>query len=110
MVTSKIANRDAREYVKRRQPFKGNNLWGQLQGPRYVVYSYVHDKPLFVYCDKSHRWYENGDRYSVTTSKHRSQTHPHPADGTVVVSRENLVTLVKEGLSALVALKLEGVS
>jgi hypothetical protein len=40
----------------------------------YVVYSYGPHWPLFVWHDGV--WYENKDRYSVTTSKHRSQAHP----------------------------------
>lgn len=49
-----------------------------------------------------------GQTEPSTSTKHRSQTHPHPAEGTIVLPRENLVTLVQEGLPALVALKVEG--
>lgn len=70
----RVANQDCRDYVKCRQPFKGSNLFGKTEEDRYVVYSYGHHWPLFVYYRGE--WYENADRASVTTSKHRTQAHP----------------------------------
>lgn len=43
----------------------------------YVVYSYGPHWPLFIHDRNTQRWYENEDRYGRTTSKHRSQCHPH---------------------------------
>ena len=70
----KTANFKARQYVQNRQTFTGNNTFGEHVGNAYVVYSYGYHWPLFVYVDG--QWYENADRYSVSTSKHRSQLHP----------------------------------
>jgi hypothetical protein len=103
----RIANRDARPFVIRRRPFNGNNLHARWTEDdlRYVVHSYG-SWPLFVYDCTTSRWYENQDRFSVTTSKHRSQTHPHPDDGTTLLSREDMVTLAIQGMVPLVAYKL----
>lgn len=70
----KVANFAARTQVQQLVPFTGNNTFARHVGPAYVVYSYGEHWPLFVHMDG--QWYENGDRYSVTTSKHRSQLHP----------------------------------
>lgn len=83
MKSVKTSNIRCRQFVQSRQPFTANNLFGvYLEGndelnlsPRYVVYSYGTHFPLFVH--QSGVWFENQDRYSVTTSKHRSQSHPH---------------------------------
>lgn len=99
-----IANRDARTYVAMRQPFQGANLYGQnervlqhgeLPVLLYAVYSYGPHFPLFVYDVRTSTWYENEDRYSVTTSKHRSQAHPL-AD-TVKLSTAALQRLIQTG-------------
>jgi hypothetical protein len=70
----KTANCSARPLVQNLKPFKGNNTFGEIIGEVYAVFSYGHHWPLFV--NVNGQWYENGDRYSVTTSKHRSQLHP----------------------------------
>jgi hypothetical protein len=70
----RVANQDARAHVQQRKPFQGNNTSGTYVDGRYVVYSYGVHWPLFVY--DNDRWFANSDRYSRTTSKHRSQLHP----------------------------------
>ena len=70
----KTSNRNARASVQARNVFDASNTFGRIVGPLYVVYSYGVHWPLFVY--EGGVWYENEDRYSVTTSKHRSQLHP----------------------------------
>ena len=75
-MAKKIANRDARNYVAGCKEFKGNNLFGEKRGQLYIVYSYGYHWPLFV-CDMHNQvWYENTNKYSVSTSKHKNQTHP----------------------------------
>jgi hypothetical protein len=81
----KIANRDAWKFVQKQHPFEGSNLFAQVHttdhpngenGPDmwYVVYSFGDHWPLFVRANAI--WFENEDRYSRTTTKHRTQTHP----------------------------------
>lgn len=74
----KTSGTRARPYVQNRQAFTNHNgqLFGRWETPLlYVVYSYGDHWPLFVH--DGFDWYENEDKYSPTTSKHRSQTHPH---------------------------------
>jgi hypothetical protein len=71
----KISNRNARRYVQDCIPFKGNNLYGEKRGDKFVVFSYGSHHPLFLYKDGV--WYENTEKRSVSTSRHRTQAHPH---------------------------------
>jgi len=77
----RVANKSARRYVQNLKEFEGSNTfavwkehpaWGKK---RYVVYSYGVHWPLFIYEDG--KWYENADKYSVSTSKQHGQLHPH---------------------------------
>lgn len=99
-------NRDARAYVQSRKTFKANNLFGHTyktfsDGEVYVVYSYGQHFPLFVYHYRTGTWFENEDRYSKTTSKHRSQAHPW--QDTKKAKTEFLCTLVSFGLVEAIA-------
>ena len=108
----KIANRDARQYVKRRQPFTGSSLYAEtwLATPSsiaegdsgYAVFSYGFHWPLFVAVTLGGRtvWFENKDRHSVSTSKHRSQTHPHV--DTTPLTVQQMRTLVQRGYAHMV--------
>ena len=78
----KTSNCNARDYVKRLSEFKANNLWSEwveFDHPeaRYVVYSYDRHWPLFIYEVRTDMWFENASKYSATTSKHKSQSHPY---------------------------------
>ena len=101
MRSPKVTNVRARPRVQSRESFQGNNLFGQWMTKRdqpysrYVVYSYGYHWPLFVY--ESGVWYENADKFSVTTSKHRSQVHPH--EDTLPMSVENMRVLVDYGIA-----------
>ena len=75
-MTNKIANKNAREYVNRCEDFTGNNTFGQREINQYVVYSYGHHFPMYVYDYTTQEWYANSDKYSPTTSKHQSQCRP----------------------------------
>ena len=80
--TPVVPNRSARQYVRNREEFRNRtrepSLYAVDHGPIYVVYSYGPHWPLFIYNKETRVWVENTDRYSVTTSRHRSQAHPHP--------------------------------
>ena len=104
----RINGRTARPYVQRKEPFKNSN--GQLyavwhtdphneDNSRYVVYSYGYHWPLFVYVPKADTWFENSDRHSVTTSRHRTFTHPHC--DTVPLSLENIKLLDRLGYTSM---------
>jgi hypothetical protein len=115
----KIANKNAREYVLQRKPFEGNNLYAvtrQSLSPdpenfntvqHYVVYSYGEHYPLFIYIGG--HWFENEDKYSVSTSKHRSQSHPHAV--TFPLSTRWMKVLAEQGYVALAKMRVtEGVT
>lgn len=98
---SKISTRSCRSSVQNCREFQCHgSLYAKWvtanDGTRmYVVYSYGEHWPLFV-CHEG-VWLENEDRYSVTTSKHRSVSHPHC--GTVPVSCKRLIQFVRFGMS-----------
>jgi hypothetical protein len=104
----KIANRDARKFVQKQHPFQGNNLYAQFHtqnnkdgtnGPDmwYAVYSYGGHWPLFIYANDT--WFENEDKYGMTTSKHRTQCHPHTP--TVLLSTAWMKLLADGGYQAI---------
>ena len=75
-----IANQNARKYVENRQVFTGSHTFSEYAknkngGELYVVFSYGYHFPLFVFTEN--QWYFNKDKYSVTTSKHKSQLRPN---------------------------------
>jgi len=75
----KVSGWKARPYAQNGINFTNHNgqLYGTWLTPNlYVVYSYGPHWPLFVYDTTLNLWYENEDRASRTTSKHRSQTFP----------------------------------
>lgn len=100
MATPRVSNRDSRRYVQCRTPFSNHNdtLWGAnstkwfhnpeeekwgvnpIENRAYTVYSYRTTWPLFIACQPIEGgewvWFENTSKYSVTTSRHRSQAHP----------------------------------
>jgi len=108
----KIANRDARQYVQYRQPFQGNNLYAAtwLANPSsiaegdsgYAVFSYGFHWPLFIAVSLGGRtvWFENTDKHSASTSKQRSQTHPHV--DTTPLTVQQMRTLVQRGYAYMV--------
>lgn len=110
MTAPKIANADARRYVQNRQAFKGSNIfahWHTASDPdkdRYVVYSYGEHWPLFVWVDG--QWYRNSGKYSVTTSKHSSQTHPHPNSPCVDLTPDEIVYLASRGMGSFITKRL----
>lgn len=109
----KIANKDARDYVRSRKEFKGSNLFAEWVTVKYtdenghwqtrdvyVVASYGKHWPLFVYDDLVGVWFENMDRYSVTTSKHKSQAHPNVP--TIACDKDVIRDVIANGVNAVV--------
>jgi hypothetical protein len=96
----KISTRSCRTKVQTRSPFRchgslyGTQVCARDGSTMYVVYSYGTHWPLFVWHEGT--WYENADRYSVTTSKHRSAAHPHCT--TIPASCDALKAFIEWGL------------
>ena len=99
----KTSNCNARDYVKRLSEFKANNLWSEwveFDHPeaRYVVYSYDRHWPLFIYEVRTDTWYENASKYGVTTSKHKTQSHPHiGADSITPLHVDDMIKVAHNG-------------
>ena len=88
----RVSNKQARNLVVSRRDFTGSNIFGETNSRGvYAVYSYGYHFPLFAFIDE--KWYENEDRYSVTTSKHKNQVRPYYAD-TIKVSTNELKAMI----------------
>ena len=75
--TPRINGRMARPYVQAKKAFTNSNgqLYATWHTPMlYVVYSYGDHWPLFVW--DGFDWYENEDKCSSTTSRHRTYAFP----------------------------------
>lgn len=113
--TPRIANSACRAYVQERRPFKGNNLWGEWYETgfvnddgstgvhrRYVVYSYRYTWPLFIYDPVCDQWYENRDKVSRTTTKHKGQAHPLPVGRVISLSVSDMLEVARYGAVGLI--------
>jgi hypothetical protein len=102
----KTSNSNARALVKKCQAFKANNLWAEwvdsmgVPNARYVVYSYDRHWPLFVYDVMTEMWFENASKFGVTTSKHKTQSHPHAA--TTHLHVEDMIKVASDGAVGLI--------
>lgn len=71
----RTSNAKARGFVETKTPFKGANTFGEWVNAKvFAVYSYGYHWPLYACIDGC--WFENIDKYSQTTSKHKSQLRP----------------------------------
>lgn len=71
----RTSNARAREFVETCTPFKGANTFGEWVNDKiFAVYSYGYHWPLFACIDGC--WFENTEKYSQTTSKHKGQLRP----------------------------------
>jgi hypothetical protein len=108
----KITNRSAREYVQELKPFEANNLFAEWitvkyrEGNKwadkraYVVFSYQKHWPLFIYDGQAQVWFENTETVSATTSRHRSQAHPHCP--TIACDRDTMREVLTKGVNAVI--------
>lgn len=79
----KTSNRAAGALVSRQVVFRGSNTYSERNGVQYVVYSYGIHFPLYLWVNDTMGgttpegvWYENRERYSSSTTRHRSQLRP----------------------------------
>ena len=101
MKTTKISNSISRKYVQGCEVFKANNLWSEYSAVgRYVVYSYARHWPLFIYDMQTNKWFENNSKYSVTTSKHKTQSHP--LTDTIKLHVDDMIKVASNGVVALI--------
>ena len=72
----RVNNNQAGELVRFMETFTTNNqtMFAEYKNGNYVVYSYGHHFPMFA--NIGGRWIGNGDKYSVTTSRHQNICRP----------------------------------
>ena len=94
---TKTSNKDARQYVQKREEFTGSNTFGRwVDDDNYVVYSWGTHFPMFAYkknfgwCTQTSKYVykddDGNDVISRSTSKHYTQLHPLPDPDIVVVA------------------------
>lgn len=95
MTRTRTTNQKARAFVQDHQPFQNSNgqLYGEYVNGLYVVFSYGPHWPLFIH--DGEQWFENEDRYSVTTSRHTSYAHPH--EPTTYMDCDQMRRIVERG-------------
>ena len=110
-MTKPIPNYQARAYVQRKEAFDGAHIFarwqtkdldnkrGRSKRTLYVVYSYGHHFPMFVYDADANVWVENSNWYSNTTSRHRSQLHP--MCDTIKRSIDDVMMVASNGICSL---------
>ena len=127
MTTQRTSNSNARKLVDGLTEFEGSNTFAEIYPPCnkgthsthallfterptyiYAVYSYGHHFPLYIAewlnPDKSDiKWYENADRYSVSTSKHRSQLRPSNTK-TTLLNTEDMKIMSLHGIAGVAVL------
>jgi hypothetical protein len=80
----KIANSKCRSLVEAKEPFQGSNLWGVWSNSTltkseerfYVVYSWGHHFPIYIYDEVTQQWFGNADRFSASTTRHQYLARP----------------------------------
>jgi hypothetical protein len=100
----RINNAAVRGYVQRREEFENNtrSLYGHMVAvpprstKRYVVCSYGGHHPLFIYewlldSPNDGAWFENIDKYSLTTSGHKALARPHTACTPMTTAQMKLI-------------------
>ena len=87
----RTSNTRARDVVTNKIPFKGSNTHGEYRNGSYVVFSYDW-YPIFVY--KDGQWFENEQKYSVSTSKQTSQLRPAAQRDIIYASKDKLWDII----------------
>lgn len=104
----RINNNEARKYVQHRCSFKGSNLFAERKdiGGLYVVYSYGHHWPLWVYDPKAEVWLENTSKYGQTTTVHKSRTNPYVENAIGMTTDDLKFLIVLGGLAQYTAVRM----
>lgn len=97
---------DVHDYIVQKKEFqtplrsfmdggKGRHLTSKLTSRLYVVYHYGPHYPMWVYDFETDTWFENHDKFSSTTSRHKHRFSPGHIDRTL--STEDLKLLLACG-------------
>ena len=71
------SNYKCSELVNKKIEFRASNIFSEhiKKDKLYIVYSYGYHFPMYV--KYKNTWYENSDKYSISTSKQQSQARPN---------------------------------
>tara|TARA_R100001443_G_scaffold52437_4_gene64107 strand:- start:420 stop:713 length:294 start_codon:yes stop_codon:yes gene_type:complete len=88
----KTSNIKCSELVNKKIEFRASNIFSEhiKKDKLYIVYSYGYHFPMYV--KYKNTWFENSDKYSVTTSKQQSQSRPNSK--TKLLSTKQLKDLI----------------
>lgn len=78
VIFPRLANRDVRSKVEKRQLFSNTNqtIYAKRKDDLYVVYSYGDHFPLYVYDAIVSQWFGNDTKSTPTTQRHKTLTRP----------------------------------
>jgi len=73
----RTSNNKCSELVNNKVEFKASNIFSEYikKDKLYIVYSYGYHFPMYI--KYKNTWFENSDKYSITTSKQQSQSRPN---------------------------------
>jgi hypothetical protein len=110
----RVANKDARSHVMWRKEFQGSNtkgMWiGEEEKSDYGVYSYGRHFPLYIWSRETKQWYGNDDRYSRTTSKHKSQLMPTDKNSITWLNTAQMLRIEHVGVVGFIKEKVSGLT
>jgi len=78
----RVSNNKARDFVNSLDEFEGSNTkgmwhsWDEGAKKLFVVYSYGHHFPMYIYDEEQNKWVGNKDKYSQSTTRHQSLLRP----------------------------------
>lgn len=79
----RITNKEASNYVNKRENFVGSHTYGEDLGgleKMYVAYSYGEQHPLYLYDSRTETWYYNFDDYILPDGSVNIWTRRHLKD------------------------------
>ena len=88
-------NGDTIQWIKAKEPFQVNTIFGENKGRLYVVYSYGYHFPMYVYDRDLCTWFYHNDTYSRTTSKHQNITRPEDLDRMTLLEFEDIQAMIE---------------
>lgn len=98
----RVSNKGCGALVAKRIPFQGSNLFATNvidtdQLTVYVVYSYGHHFPMYIYDSDVDQWFANKDKYSSSTTRQQSHAYPHGVTAVHYLDTNDMRTLTYMG-------------
>jgi hypothetical protein len=96
----RVSNNKARDFVNRLEEFQGSNTMGKWVSydegmtKLYIVYSYGHHFPMYIYDEEQNKWVGNKDKYSQSTTRHQSLLRPSSVG--LWVDTDDMQSIVRE--------------